>query len=473
MLASDKILLDELRAKHKPLPDCIVELRSYFNSHDSNKKYNEQFLLSGNPLPYDHVAVLPNHNIAFLEASKASQLFGVQLYVYDNRVFLFEQPLDATHKNVTVYHRPPKLNPEDTDTHNQIQFLSDLIANEPSDRAVEASIVKNFGLNETDLYEVIQQTRNELAEISNDYRSMTNKDIKKHIVDVVTGKADRLRPNWHKPKTLDTPQYNKHKANGIVRCHNMELARQECRDRITLTGKHDPEPENRPLESTGRWVNTGETYVKTVVKDGKDLQIQMPVKTFIKHKKLDMIERPRSVALCKHVHPDPTKRLGFFAIDNYEPERDPREELYGKKEHWNVMERYTWDPDMKVFPVDDDKHKFQIQRFTNGETESELPTYSITYRNWMGDTGSLTRTAMDAESARKKALRWLIETGQSGDVVDIEVADADTLSETTVDTMEILFHDEYEQSVEQYLHGDEDANREERLASEHRNRTNR
>ena len=128
---------------------------------------------------------------------------------------------------------------------------------------------------------------------------------------------------------------------------------------------------------------------------------------------------------------------------------------------------------MKVFPVDDDKHKFQIQRFTNGETESELPTYSITYRNWMGDTGSLTRTAMDAESARKKALRWLIETGQSGDVVDIEVADADTLSETTVDTMEILFHDEYEQSVEQYLHGDEDANREERLASEHRNRTNR
>ena len=57
--------------------------------------------------------------------------------------------------------------------------------------------------------------------------------------------------------------------------------------------------------------------------------------------------------------------------------------------------------------------------------------------------------------------------------MDIEVADADTLSETTVDTMEILFHDEYEQSVEQYLHGDEDANREERLASEHRNRTNR
>ena len=111
MLASDKILLDELRAKHKPLPDCIVELRSYFNSHDSNRKYNEQFLLSGNPLPYDHVAVLPNHNIAFLEASKASQLFGVQLYVYDNRVFLFEQPLDATNKNVTVYHRPPKLNP--------------------------------------------------------------------------------------------------------------------------------------------------------------------------------------------------------------------------------------------------------------------------------------------------------------------------------------------------------------------------
>ena len=57
--------------------------------------------------------------------------------------------------------------------------------------------------------------------------------------------------------------------------------------------------------------------------------------------------------------------------------------------------------------------------------------------------------------------------------MDIEVADADTLSETTVDTMEILFHDEYEQSVEQYLHGDEDANIEDRLASEHRNRTNR
>jgi len=435
--------------------DKLADLRQYFNTHECNRQFNEKQFLSGEPLPDNHVAILPNHNLAYLEASKASQKYGVQLYVYGSEVLLTELPYcRKEHRGlnrITVYYREPKLDAKDQERHDQLQTISDIIANEPSDRAVEAQIKSAFGTNATDLYEVIQATRTELAELNPEYRSMTNKDIKQHIIDVVMGKADRLTPNWQKPKRLPTEQYNKHKQNGIVRCDNMKLARLECIDRITLTGKHDPNPDNRPLKSVGRWIQTGETYIKTIEKDGVKRNIQMPVKKFVKHKTLDMIERPRSVALCKHMHKDPSKRLGFFAIDNYEPERDPHEELYGPKNHWNILERYTWDPETKVFPVDSDKYKFKVEQFNNDQVETDLVTWSITYRNWMGDTCSITRTAINAQSAQDKAKRFFIESGQSGEILDVEMADADTLSETTVDLHETLFNDEYEESVETYL----------------------
>ena len=445
--------------------DKLADLRQYFNTHECNRQFNEKQFLSGKPLPSNHVAILPNHNLAYLEASKASQKYGVQLYVYDNEVLLTKIP-DFTlghpsftnrHKKhsglnrITVYYREPKLDTKDLERHDQLQTISDIIANEPSDRAVEAQIKSAFGSNATDLYEIIQDTRTELAELNPEYRSMTTNDIRQHIIDVVMGKADRLTPNWQKPKRLSTEQYNKHNANGIVRCDNMKLARLECIDRITLTGKHDPNPDNRPLKFVGRWIKTGETYIKTIEKNGVKRDIEMPVKKFLKYKNLDMIERPRSVALCKHMHKDASKRLGFFAIDNYEPERDPHEELYGPKKHWNIMERYTWDPEMKVFPVDSDQYKFKVEQFNNDQVETDLATWSITYRNWMGDTCSVTRTAINAQSAQDKAKRFFIETGQSGEILDVEMADADTLSETTVDLHETLFNDEYEESVEEYL----------------------